>query len=107
MRGHEILTSISWAGDVHPDTIADIEAAILDLDRRVHGTNRSFYTTTQLHFVLTKFIDKHGSIRKAAEAMGVSKSYLHDVDAGHRPASDKVLAALGLIRSTKEIYIPI
>jgi hypothetical protein len=106
MRGLEILDAIAWSGDVHPDTIASIEAAILDLDRKVHGTNRRSYNTVTIQPLLDAFIKRHGSIRKAADAMGVSKSYLHDVDAGHRPPSDKVLAALGLIRSTKEIFIP-
>lgn len=79
----------------------------MDFDRRVHGTNRTAYNAAELHFLLTRYIMERGSIRKTAEAMGLSKSYLHDVDARHRPPSDKVLAALGLIRSRKEIFISI
>ncbi|QYO75618.1 hypothetical protein [Devosia salina] len=107
MRGHEILSSIAWSSDVHPDTIASIEAAILDLDRKVHGTNRTTYREQELHFLLKDFITKHGGIRKAADAAGVSKSYLSDVDCGRRPAGDKILAALGLVRSVKKTFVKI
>nr|WP_295884162.1 helix-turn-helix transcriptional regulator [uncultured Devosia sp.] len=107
MRGQEILTQISWSGDVHPDTIASIEAAILDLDRRVYGTNRTTYSEAQVHFLLTKFIEDHGGIRKAAEAMNLSKSYLSDVINSHRPPSKKVIAALGLSRSIKKSFVKV
>lgn len=107
MRGHEILDQITWSSDVHPETIKQIELAIAALDRKAYGTNRPSYNGAELHFLLTKYIKRHGSIRKAADAMGLSKSYLHDVDAGHRPASDKVLAALGLMRSTKDVFLPV
>ena len=107
MRGQEILSSIVWSGDVHPDTIKEIQAAILDLDKKAYGTNRPQLNALEVHKRLSEFIARHGSVRKAADAIGISKSYLHDVDAGHRPASDTILRRLGLTKSTKEIFSPI
>jgi len=107
MRGHEILTQISWSGDVHPDTIASIEAAILDLDRRVHGTNRPSFNQMDVHKRLTAFIDGRGGYRKAADVLGISKSFLYDMHSGERPVTAAVLHRLGLQRSTREIFTPV
>jgi hypothetical protein len=107
MRGHEILSSIAWSGDVHPDTIQQIEAAILDLDRKVHGTNRPVFSRMEAHKRLTAFIEGRGGYRKASEALGVSKSFLYDMHAGERPVTAALLHRLGLKRSTKEIFTPI
>jgi hypothetical protein len=108
MRGHEILSSIAWSGDVHPDTIASIEAAILDLDRRVHGTNKPAHQWTEVHRRLSQFIAKNGgSYRKAVAALGISKSFLYDMHSGTRPYTDDVLAKLGLMRTRKEIFVPV
>lgn len=108
MRGHEILSSIAWSGDVHPETIASIEAAILDLDRKVHGTNKPVHQWTEVHRRLTHFIARNGgSYRKAAGALGVSKSFLYDMHCGTRPYTDAVLARLGLQRTTKQIFTPV
>lgn len=107
MRGHEILSAISWSGDVHPDTIASIEAAILDLDRKVHGTNCQTFNGMEVHKRLTGFIDGRGGYRKAAEALGISKSFLYDMHAGERPVTAAVLHRLGLQRSSKEIFTAI
>lgn len=107
MRGHEILSSIAWSGDVHSDTIASIEAAILDLDRKAHGSNRPQYNAMEAHRRLSAFINAKGGYRKAAEALGKSKSYVYDMHAGDRPVPDDVLAALGLMRTRKEILVPI
>lgn len=107
MRGHEILSSIAWSGDVHPDTIQQIEAAILDLDRRVHGTNRQTFNQMEVHRRLTAFIEGRGGYRKAAEALGISKSFLYDMHAGDRPVTAAVLHRLGLQKSTREIFTPV
>jgi hypothetical protein len=107
MRGHEILSSIAWSGDVHPDTIASIEAAILDLDRKAHGTNRPTFNAMEAHRRLSSFIEARGGYRKAADALGISKSFLFDMHNGDRPITDGVLAALKLMRTRKEIYVPI
>lgn len=107
MRGKEIVEGISWSGDVHPETIKQIQDAIEALDRKAYGTNRPQYNALEVHKRLTSFISEHGCIRKAADAIGISKSYLHDVDAGHRPASDGILRHLGLQKSTREIFTPI
>jgi hypothetical protein len=107
MRGREILSAITWSGDMHPDTIASIEAAILALDRKAHGTNRPQFNAMEVHRRLSNFITNHGGYRKAAEALGKSKSYVYDMHAGERPVPDDVLAVLGLVRTRKEIFVPI
>lgn len=107
MRGEEILKSISWSGDVHPETIASIEKAILDLDKKVHGTNMPVFSRMDVHRRLTEFIDGRGGYRKAAEALGISKSFVYDMHAGQRPVTPAVLHRLGLQKRTKEIYTPI
>ncbi|GLQ53619.1 hypothetical protein [Devosia nitrariae] len=107
MRGHEILDQISWSGDMHPDTISQIEAAILDLDRKAHGTNRPAFNAMEVHRRLTVFISERGGYRKAAEVLGISKSFLFDMHAGERPVTPAVLHRLGLQKSIKEIYSPV
>lgn len=108
MRGHEILQSITWSGDVHPDTIAAIEAAILDLDKKVHGTNLPVHQWTEVHMRLGKLLARHGGYRKTAEKLGISKSFLYDMHCGTRPYTDAVLHALGLKRlAAKEKFVPV
>jgi hypothetical protein len=107
MRGQEILDQIAWSGDMHPETIASIEAAILALDRKVYGTNRTTFNQMEVHKRLTAFVDSRGGYRKAAEALGISKSFLYDMHAGDRPVTPAVLHRLGLQRSTREIFTPV
>lgn len=107
MRGHEILNQISWSGNVHPETIASIEAAILALDRKVYGTNKPAYDWTEVNRRMIAFVSKHGSYRKAAAATGISSSFIHDMHSAKRPYTDQMLAILGLRRSTKEYFSPL
>jgi len=107
MRGHEIIESISWSGDVHPETVKQIQAAIEALDRKAYGTNRPAYNAMEVHRRMTDLITKHGGQRGAAEAVGKSKSFFHDMYAGNRPVPDDVLASLGLMRTRKEFFVPI
>lgn len=107
MRGHEILSSISWSSDVHPDTIASIEAAILDLDRKVHGTNMPTFAWPVAHKRLSQLIAKHKGHRKTAEFLGISKSFLYDVHCSKRPYTAEILQAIGLRRlPAKEKFVP-
>jgi len=48
--------------------------------------------------VLQAFVDRHGSQKAAAEALGVSSVYIHDLLHGKRRFSDRILEALGLQR---------
>lgn len=41
---------------------------------------------------------KHGSVSAFARSAGLPPSYVHDVISGRRPASEKLLGALGLKR---------
>lgn len=47
---------------------------------------------------LSEAAAKHGSVSAFAKASGFTPSYVHDVIALRRPASEKLLAALGLKR---------
>lgn len=44
---------------------------------------------------------KYGSYRKAAKALGVSATHLHQVHSGERNISDELVQKLGLIAETK------
>ena len=49
-----------------------------------------------VHRELRAFLSKYPTQKAAAQAIGVSQPFLHDVVAGHRRPSGKILAALGL-----------
>ena len=48
--------------------------------------------------VLRAFVDKHKTIKAAADALGMDNTYLGDVLKGRRPASETLLGKLGLKR---------
>lgn len=48
--------------------------------------------------LLQRTVAKHKTKRAAAEALGISPPYLHDLLQGKRDLSDKILKRLGLSR---------
>ena len=95
MRGNDILALIEWAPGTDPETIAAVEAAVLDLDRKVHGTNRPIIGPAKLHGVLSDYIRRHKSATAAAASLGISKSFLCDIENSRRSAPPQVLKKLG------------
>jgi hypothetical protein len=98
MRGQEIVAAISWGSDLHPNTITEIEAAILDLDRRAYGNNRPQINGIAACAKLEKFIKACGSANVAAGKLGISKGLLSDIRNARRPIPDGVCRMLGLVK---------
>lgn len=92
MKAHEIVSSIAWAPEVDPAIRQQVEDAIL----RLAGGNRPVFDQMTVHRRLELFVKTHGSAAKAAAALGISKSFMHDLRAGHRPVPEHHLAALGI-----------
>jgi hypothetical protein len=95
MRGTDILKAIQWAEGTDTDTIAKVEAAILELDREVYGTNRPVIGPARLHLVLRAFIKERDSAAAAAKELGISRSFLCDIENSRRSAPPSVLKKLG------------
>src|SRR4051812_5041551 len=96
-----IVERISWGGDLHPDKIAEIETAILDLDRKAHGSNQQpVLTEIQAYAKLRGFIRRHKSEAAAARSLGISRGFLSDVLNGRRPMTPAICERLGLKRFT-------
>lgn len=105
MRGQEIVSRISWGQDLHPDTIAEIEQAILDLDRKAYGNGQPVLRPMDAERRLRAFIAKHPSAAAAARALGVSRGFLYDIQCGRRPISPAIQAAIGIKRLREsELY---
>lgn len=105
MRGAEIVAAISWDQDLHPDTIAEIEQAILDLDRRAHGNGQPILRAMDAERRLRAFISRHTSAAAAARALGVSRGFLYDIQCGRRPIPPAIQAAIGIKRLREsELY---
>ncbi len=98
MRGTEILAAIIWAEGADPKIVEVVNGAILDLDRQVHGTNRPIIGPAKLYNVLSAYIRRHKSASAAAKELGISKSFLCDIENARRPAPRTVLAKLGYER---------
>ncbi|WP_108398731.1 hypothetical protein [Devosia submarina] len=101
MNAPEIIRAITWAADTDPALKQEVEDAI----RRLAGRNRPVYNSIEVHHRLEAFITKHGSANKAAVALGISKSFLHDMRHAKRPYTDDLLTALGMERvRTKDLF---
>lgn len=105
MRGPDILSAIAWDPQVAPDTRTTIEDAILALDARAHGNSRPVLKSMDAEARLRRFIAKYPSNAKAAEALGITRQWLFDIQCGRRPMPPAIQAALGIKRvKSPEIY---
>jgi hypothetical protein len=95
MQPAEIIAAINWAEDTDPMVRQSIEDAIYKLGG---GNNRPTFNEIEVYRRLEAFIEGHGSANKAAAALGISKSFLHDMRHSKRPYTDDVLAAIGVER---------
>jgi hypothetical protein len=102
MTPSEILAAISWAPGTDPAVRQQVEDAII----RLGGSNaQPVFDEMGVHHRLEKFVAAKGTANKAAEALGISKSFMHDIRAGHRPVPDSVLHALEIERvRTKALF---
>ncbi|MEO9227689.1 MAG: hypothetical protein ABI216_01880 [Devosia sp.] len=98
MRGTEIISSIAWSSDLHPDTITELQEAILDLDRRAFGSNRTEVSAASAFARLEAFVRNCGSARQAAARLGIGPGFLSDIRNARRPMPDHVCRAIGLER---------
>lgn len=99
MKPFEIVGSIQWATDVDEATRRQVEDAI----HRLAGGNRPTFNEMTVHRRLEAFVASCGTANRAAEALGISKSFMHDIRAGHRPVPDDILAQLGIERVRSKI----
>jgi hypothetical protein len=109
MRGQEIVAAISWGSDLHPNTITEIEAAILDLDRKAYGNNRPQINGIAACIRLERYIKTCGSANAAAAKLGISKGFLSDIRNARRPIPPGVCGVLGLERRLpgRDIYLEV
>ncbi|HTO27391.1 MAG TPA: hypothetical protein VL017_02245, partial [Devosia sp.] len=99
MRAPEILSRIAWSSELHPDTIVEIEDAILALDRRAFGGNgRPEVNALGMHAKLEAFIVKTGSAAAVGRMCGLSRTYMADARSGRRPVPDALALLLGYER---------
>lgn len=109
MRGAEIIDSIKWSYDIHPESRREIEDAIMRLDAKAHGGNgRPKLNSVSAFARLEAFIKRKGSARKAALALGISESFLSDIRNARRPIPPGVCAKIGIERvREKESYLEV
>lgn len=65
------------------------------------GTHLDGWTEQVVLQRIEAAIRRHGSLRAAAQKLGVSAAFLCDVNHGHREAGPKLLKALGLRKQVK------
>lgn len=92
----------------YPDQPQMAAMALGAASELLHEENDDLIDDLHVHAKIREAVKKAGSCVAWARQIGISKSYAHDVFSGHRPVSDKVLAALGLMRvQRKQFYRPV
>ena len=76
---------------------AEIDAA-LSAARKLIGNGRPVFDAMEVHRRISGAIRSAGSCAAWARSLGISKSYGHEIHNGLRPASDAILASVGLVR---------
>jgi len=104
------LLEVSIAGRTQPivDVREQLQSA-LDEAKRLAGSNhRPRLNAAEVHARIGRAVAKAGSCTAWGRQIGVGKSSAHEVYAGYRPPSDRVLAAIGVVKAGhRDVFLEI